>query len=388
MHAVAVLQKCLADVFASMHASRARVLLGAVDALVRSRRLILIELARAWPGASRVRAPLKRLDRLLSNPHLSGETERFYRAMAAWLIRHPRPIILVDWSDLKPDGRWHLLRAAIPSGGRALTVLEAIYPERQKNSPRVERQFLARLKAVLPAHAQPILVTDSGFRTPWFRAVRRLGWDYVGRLRNRTLVRLRAHGAWIPNRALHRRARRRPRRYGGVSISQKQPWACDLVLARRPRQRRRSVRGYRKAQAANREPWLLATSLRDVSARQVVALYGQRMQIEQSFRDLKCDRYGCAFYYSLTRRLERLAVLLLLHALATFLAWLTALSADRQVEINHGALAARRQRRCYSRVRLGWEMLRTQRMPLAPRDVLKVFRHPPPWVLQELGLPR
>jgi len=42
------------------------------------------------------------------------------------------------------------------------------------------------------------------------------------------------------------------------------------------------------------------------------------MQIEESFRDLKCDRYGSAFCYSLTRTAKRLAILLLLHALATW----------------------------------------------------------------------
>ena len=54
MHAVTVLQKCLADVFERMHAARGRVLLGAVAALLSGRRLILMELARAWPGAERV----------------------------------------------------------------------------------------------------------------------------------------------------------------------------------------------------------------------------------------------------------------------------------------------------------------------------------------------
>ena len=47
-----------------------------------------------------------------------------------------------------------------------------------------------------------------------------------------------------------------------------------------------------------------------LSARQIVGIYSRRMQIEQSFRDLKCDRFGCAFYYSLTRKPERIAMLL------------------------------------------------------------------------------
>ena len=50
-----------------MHALRRRVLLKAVEALLDGRRLTLIDVAQAWPGAQRVRAPLKALDRLLGN---------------------------------------------------------------------------------------------------------------------------------------------------------------------------------------------------------------------------------------------------------------------------------------------------------------------------------
>jgi len=46
-----------------MHALRRRVLLGAADALIAGRRLTLMDVARSWPGAERVRAPLKALDR-------------------------------------------------------------------------------------------------------------------------------------------------------------------------------------------------------------------------------------------------------------------------------------------------------------------------------------
>jgi len=28
---------------------------------------------------------------------------------------------------------------------------------------------------------KPIVVTDAGFRTPWFKEIESLGWDWVGR---------------------------------------------------------------------------------------------------------------------------------------------------------------------------------------------------------------
>ena len=241
MQAITVLQKCLSAVFSQMHASRRDVLLGAVTTLLLGRRLILMDLARAWPGAKRVRAPLKRLDRLRSNRHLANEAEPLYAAMARWLIRSTRPVIVIDWSDLKVDGSLHLLRAAIPVGGRTLTVLEAIYPECEKNSPHVERAFLQRLKVLLPGGVKPILVTDAGFRTPWFRRVRKLGWDYLGRVRHRTRVPLATGGEWIANRTLHRQARTRPTRFHAVRIVHNAPWPCDLVLVRKRRCGRQSL---------------------------------------------------------------------------------------------------------------------------------------------------
>jgi hypothetical protein len=66
-----------------------RVLLEAVDALVRGRRLILMDIAGSWAGAERVRNPLKKLDRLLSNRHMHEEKPAIYGAMAKWFTERP-----------------------------------------------------------------------------------------------------------------------------------------------------------------------------------------------------------------------------------------------------------------------------------------------------------
>lgn len=97
MRAIEVLQKCLGDAVDSMHAMRSRVLLRAVEAVIHGRRLTLIDLARAWPCAERIRAPLKALDRLLGNRHLRVEREHIYQSMARWLVRNKQPIIVIDW---------------------------------------------------------------------------------------------------------------------------------------------------------------------------------------------------------------------------------------------------------------------------------------------------
>src|SRR3970040_1696710 len=114
----------------------------AVEALLVGRRLTLTELARHFPGAERIAAPLKRFDRLLGHRAVQALRTPCYQAALLWLLRMPRPVLIVDWSEMKSDGRWHLLRAAVVARGRTLTVYEAGHPTAQPGSPRVEAAVL------------------------------------------------------------------------------------------------------------------------------------------------------------------------------------------------------------------------------------------------------
>lgn len=399
MRASRVLQKCLPECLEAMHATRSRVLLRAVEALLAGRRLTLMDVARSWPGAERVRAPLKAFDRLLSNPHLHVEREQVYGGMARWLLRSERPVIVIDWSDLKPDKSWCLLRAAVPVGGRTLPVLDMVFRGEVAGSPAAEKLFLQRLKAAVPDTATPLLVTDAGFRSPWFRAVEELGWYWLGRLRHRTLVKpVDAHGEddWVPSRALYELAGRAPRDMGLMDTVRAKPWTCRVVLHRKPVQGRkhRNLKGEpvrssqsRKSAARESEPWLLVASASlKLSARQLVALYARRMQIELSFRDLKSHRYGQGFEDSLTRSGKRIEILLLVNALATFASWLAGLACE-EMGIAHWLSPVRSARRLYSVIRIGrealiraWPMERTaqwlQRLRPLPPSVLDQMRAP------------
>ena len=57
----------------------------------------------------------------------------------------------------------------------------------------------------------------------------------------------------------------------------------------------------------------------------LVNIYRQRMRIEENFRDTKCTRYGFGLKESRSRSTERMKVLLLIAAIATFACWLAAL---------------------------------------------------------------
>lgn len=393
MHASAILQRCFADVFDAMHAARVEVLSLAVQALINARRLVLMDLARAWPEAERVRAPLKRLDRLLSNPHLHQERVWLYRALAHRVIQTSEPVIVVDWSVLKADESWHLLRAGIAVGGRTLTLYEEVHCGRTQQSPAVHRAFLRGLQRVLPAQCRPIIVTDAGFRCPWFREVQALGWHWLGRVRNRVYLKLTEASHWqLSATLLHSRARWTA--FHTIQLVRAQPLQCQLLRYRGTRQGRkhRTQRGQRcrgwhsrEAARSQREPWLIAysNSLQSLSLRHIVKLYQARMQIEQSFRDLKCERYGCAFNHSLTRKRARLEILLLLHALAGFVAWLQGVWIKRSAMTGHCEVRPGSTRTHYSILRVGWESLRRRLHP--PPALTGLPRRIPRWLLNHLG---
>jgi len=400
MRAAQVLQRCLFDAVVPMHAGRRRALFKATEALLQGRRLTLMDLARSWPDAQRVRAPLKALDRLLGNRHLQAERFSLHAAMAVWLLRQKQPVIVVDWCDLKADRSQHLLRAAIAVGGRTLTLLDAVFPDGMQGSPVAEKQFLEQLAKLIPAGCVPIVVTDAGFRAPWFRSVEALGWHWLGRLRHRTLIKPVAEEQpedWVPSKALYALALAAPRDLGLMHIVRNAPMVARTVLhARQPRHRksctrrgqpRRSKNSLQSA-AREREPWLLVASpqLEALSARQLIGLYTRRMQIELAFRDLKSHRYGQGFEDSLTRKGSRIEILLLIQTLAAFASWLVGIACEK-VGIDRWLNPRRSTRRLYSVMRLGREALVRKWLDWTVEKLVTQLLDPHPALQEQLELP-
>ena len=106
------------------------------------------------------------------------------------------PLIVIDWSDLTPDRKWQLLRASVAVEGRSMTLYEQVHPQSRATSPRVHRACLTKLSAMLPRGCIPILITDAGFRGAWFKLVERMGWYWIGRIRNRDMVSPAIDDAW------------------------------------------------------------------------------------------------------------------------------------------------------------------------------------------------
>lgn len=355
MHAQQIIQEFLSTECPFIHAKR-RACIAAMAQAGNDGGLSLMGMSRVVSGSPSIRHRIKRCDRLLSNPKLEDERHLIYGAMARRVIsNNTQPVILIDWSDLCPDRSRQLVRAALMVQGRALTLYEEVHPLSRATSLKVHRAFMKRLKEILPLDCRPIFVTDAGFRSTWFRLLDRMGYAWIGRIRNRDMVRpATGDQAWRGCKTLYGKARSEPQDLGQFHCVRSHPVAGRLVLVKeKPKGRhhttvhkKRTRSAHSKKQArAHKEPWLLAVSpqLATLSAEAVVAIYRGRMQIEQSFRDLKNVRWGLGLSASQTRPLRRLAILLLIGALVCYALWLIALvlrSIDYRIEFGSREKAA------------------------------------------------
>jgi hypothetical protein len=365
-----------------MHKLRRTALFVNVLAALRGGVLTVTHLGRSITSEAKEKHCIKRADRLLSNRRLHREWQDIYSSLTRLLIGNKhRPVISVDWSDLDECKRHFLLRASVPIEGRSLTLYEEVHTVKSKEKPKTHQRFLQQLKAMLPPDCRPILVTDAGFRTPWFKQVEALGWDWVGRIRNRHEVQLPGEEEWIPCKSLYPQATSTPKTLGHARVTASNPITCQLVLYKgKPKgrvhlnrfgQRARSAHS-RKQATAQREPWLLGTSLPEgfKLAQKVVKLYAFRMKIEEAFRDLKSTRFGLSLELHRTYQVERLQVLLLVATLALMVTWLMGKATELTGQHRHYQANTVRDRVVLSTIFLGLKVIDDPRLTLRLADLL------------------
>lgn len=316
-----------------VHLARSRAVFAAVRMVLRSGRLSLTCLGRAIAERTSPKHGIKRIDRLLGNARLHREQFTFYRAIARRVVGSAaRPVILVDWTSVTPK-LWALV-AAVPFEGRALVIYAETHSIAEYLKPHVNAGFLRAVRSVLPDCCRPIVVTDAGFRSPWMKLVEGMGWDYISRVRHGTLQYIKGI-VWMGLVPLWRRTRTEPTDLGHFELGRQARYPCRLVGIRKanallkptsPRGSGIEPGGRRKRRTAL-EPWLLATSLSD-PAKAVVAMYRQRMHIEETFRDAKSSRFGISLCHARTSSADRANVLVLLASLSHLIAVLVGMAAE------------------------------------------------------------
>jgi hypothetical protein len=328
---------------ASLHKKLMDALLVTCEGLLKSKKLTVTSLGRAIDSKTTDKYCIKRVDRLVSNSTLAKNRDCFYKALAKKLTPKDDWVpILVDTSCLTADSKFQVIRASLGLEGRAFTLFEMVY-ENGDLSQTFE-VFLKKLNEVLPEEkGRVIIITDAGFHNKWFHLVRKQGWDFLSRIRqdkNYTTL----DGKSFPCKSLHQIAALKPTHHGTVFLSRKsrnKEIICDLYSIKKKSKCRKmktklgNVKegSYSKAFAkGQKEPWILASSLPKSSfnAEQIVRLYSLRMQIEESFRDMKNNKYGFGFKNTLTRSVKRLNALMLIAAIVNFIVWSVGIMAEQK----------------------------------------------------------
>ena len=340
-----------------------------VSGIIKTKQLQLRSLGRNLDLPIQERSGIRKVDRFLVSPKVIKGIPLIYGAITRYLIgTKTRPILIVDWSKL-PNVNEYILRVALAAEGRALTIYEEKHPKAKENNAQIHDAFLVHLSTLLPAQCCPIIVTDAGFKNPLFKSVKRLGWDYVGRVKNRTHC-SGNQKSFAPCFLLHSQARVIPKDLGEKILAKKNPLTTNFYIythklkgrIKKNKDGKQSTdKDSKNHSKSYREPWLLVSSIKgphNFAAKKVVNIYTIRMTIEEGFRDLKSNKYGLSLEDNETKKTARLIVWLMLAALTCLYAWIIGFAAEainlqRQFQAN-----SIRHRRVLSFFYLGCQIIR------------------------------
>ena len=369
MHVGKLLHNWLENACFSVDKRTRRTLFSATETLTRCKALSIFGLGRHLPRSANVKHNIKCIDRLFGNKNLQAKKHVFYKGITEFLLKNNnRPLIIVDWSGLTRCGKYHFLRASIPTEGRALTLYECAYPLSEYMKQKTHREFLTTLHTFLPPKCKPIMVTDAGFRNTWFSLVLSFGWDFIGRARNLTQYHFEGKKSWKSLKNLYGKATPHATYAGEIVLAKKNPLGCHAYLMRQQKRyrikknlvgKKIQCSGSLKHAKRENEPWLIVSSLapNKCSALKIMQCYKKRMQIEEAFRDLKNTRNGFSLRQCRSYQVGRLNIALLIAALAAFALWVIG-TAARQKQMHYSFQANTEKRRnVLSTFTIGWQAL-------------------------------
>src|SRR5207248_1296483 len=95
------------------------------------------------------------------------------------------------------------------------------------------RNFMMALRTVLPAQCRPVIITDAGFRATWFKMLDELKFAWIGRIRNRDMVRGCDQRDWRGCKELYADTKGRVRDLGRFEYVRANPVPCRLVMIKK-----------------------------------------------------------------------------------------------------------------------------------------------------------
>ena len=289
-----------------LHAKRVDSLAGATFGVMMAASLAVSMIGHALAQARGLvtKHAVKQVDRLLSNNGIDV-WDSFARWVPHQIGGRQDILVAMDWTAFDHDDQATLVLGLVTSHGRAAPLLWlSVWKEELKNRRNdYEDACLRRLSELVPSGCRVVILADRGFGDQkLFAFLGELGFDYVIRFLGNIGVtnadgQTRPAAEWVGKggRACKLRDAR-------VTAKGQQVGAVACVHAK-----------------GMKEPWCLATSLRDATAATLVHYYAKRWTIEPQLRDTKDLQFGMGLSSTRIGEPTRRDRLLLISAFATAL---------------------------------------------------------------------
>ena len=294
------------NVASGLRLSQVKTLAACVAAALNVGRATLSAIGLKLSAETSAKHRIKRVWRFTSNERV--EPSDVMRGVVAELLaKHKKNeplVVALDWTDIRG---FCVLMAAAVIKGRALPIVWASYEKWQlsKSQNSLEEGMLTLLRSLIPHHIPVIVLADRGFgRTEFARACQRNKLNYVIRIRPEV---------WVESPRFRGNLQDYPIKKGMRRL------LCDVAFRKQNPVTQNVVIYWKKGLPKHRdECWFLMTDL-DHKPKELSALYGQRMTIEEFFRDGKNRRNGLALRNTQLTKASRLDRLILILSLAYIL---------------------------------------------------------------------
>jgi hypothetical protein len=290
----------------SLRLSQAKTLGILVASAMRVQRISLANIGRMMDGC--VKHQIKRCWRFCANERV--ETADAMRPIVARLLKKrskkKKLLVALDWVDIKG---FQTLLASVVLKGRSTPIAWAstsnhIYDgHRSRNA--FEESLLLVLRDMIPQAIKVIILADRGFgRTALATFCQQQKFGYVIRIQPSVTVRLRGFRGKLLDYPVYK---------GIAKVLKRVSYRSDDAVIQNV-----VVRWQKNLPTKRDECWFLMTD-QPGTAHQLCKLYGQRMTIEQLFRDDKSKRNGWSLRDTKITKPDRIDRLLLILAIAYLL---------------------------------------------------------------------
>jgi Transposase DDE domain len=233
--------------------------------------------AMAWARGADPKHCIKQFDRMLSNSNFTPWV--IARPWASFVLGERQEAwVALDWTEFDADDQATICAYLVTRHGRATPLLwktvEKVSLKGRRN--QYEDELLERLRECIPEPVHVTITADRGFGDQKrYEQIRTLGFHYVIRFRQDILLTTEFGEQKPAIEWLHASGRARMLKRVAVTADCYIPPAIVLVHDKKMK-----------------EPWCIATSRDDLTAADVVRVYGRRFSIEETFRDTKNIHFG------------------------------------------------------------------------------------------------